>query len=53
MIVWIFLWAMGISGFDGMLVALAIVLITGGIRALSRFAPTRRRAHGRSPQGGW
>jgi hypothetical protein len=53
MLVTVFMWALGISGFDSMLVGLAIVLIVGGIRTLGRFIPTTRRAPGRSPQGGW
>jgi len=53
MLVWIALWATGVSGFDGLLVALLIVTIVAGARTLTRFATARRRAPGRSPQGGW
>lgn len=52
---WIVLWALGISGFDGLLVCTMIVLIVAGIRALGQYLPGRRRGPGRSnaPQGGW
>ncbi|MBB4663984.1 hypothetical protein [Conexibacter arvalis] len=54
---WITLWAIGISGFDGLLLCTAIVLIVAGIRALGQFLPgaDRRRLPGRAnaPQGGW
>jgi hypothetical protein len=52
---WIVLWALGISGFDGLLLCTMIVLIVGGIRALGQYLPDRRRGPGRpnAPQGGW
>jgi len=54
---WIVLWALGISGFDGLLLSSLIVLIVGGVRALGQFLPgaDRRRGPGRpnAPQGGW
>jgi len=54
---WIVLWALGISGFDGLLVSTLIVLIVGGVRALGQYLPgaSRRRGPGRAnaPQGGW
>lgn len=55
MCLWIVLWAMGISGFDGLLLSGIIVLIVGGIRSLGQYLPNRRRGPGRAnaPQGGW
>jgi hypothetical protein len=52
---WIVLWAIGVSGFDGLLLCTTIVLLVAGIRALGQFAPDKRRGPGRgnAPQGGW
>jgi hypothetical protein len=36
---WIVLWAVGIKGFDGILVALLIVLLGATLRAAMRFLP--------------
>jgi hypothetical protein len=39
---WIILWSLQISGFDGMLIVAAIVVIAIGIRNLLPFLPGRR-----------
>ena len=39
---WIILWSLGISGFDGMLIVAAIVVIAIGTRNLLPFLPGRR-----------
>jgi hypothetical protein len=39
---WIVLWAMGISGFDAILIAMVMVLITIMVRNLLPFLPGRR-----------
>ncbi len=39
---WIILWALNIKGFDGMLIALAMVVIAIGVRNLLPFLPGRR-----------
>ena len=39
MIVWIVLWAIGGSGFDGFLAALVIMLIAAGGRVIQPFLP--------------
>ena len=38
---WIILWSLRISGFDGMLIVIAIVVIAIGIRNLLPFLPGR------------
>jgi hypothetical protein len=38
---WVVLWALGIKGFDGILLALAIVLIGATLRSLGQFLPGR------------
>jgi hypothetical protein len=42
MIVWIILWAIGGSGFDGFLVALLIMLVAAGAKVLAPFLPGNR-----------
>jgi hypothetical protein len=42
MIVWIILWAIGRSGFDGFLLALLIVLIAAGVRIFLPYLPGNR-----------
>jgi hypothetical protein len=42
MVVWIVLWAIGGSGFDGFLAALVIMLIAAGARVISPFLPGNR-----------
>jgi hypothetical protein len=38
---WIALWAVGISGLDGILLTLLIILIGATLRSLGRFLPSR------------
>ena len=38
---WIILWSLRVSGFDGMLIVLALVVLTIGIRNLLPFLPGR------------
>jgi hypothetical protein len=39
---WIILWSLKISGFDGILIVLALVVLAIGIRNLLPFLPGRR-----------
>ena len=39
---WIVLWALGVSGFDAILIAVLMVLITIGIRNLIPYLPGRQ-----------
>lgn len=52
---WILLWALGISGFDGLLVSSLVIVLVGGVRALGSYLPNKRRLarRGNAPQGGW
>ncbi|MCW2952451.1 MAG: hypothetical protein JWQ48_1621 [Conexibacter sp.] len=36
---WLILWALGIKGFDGFLVAALIILVAAGVRYLGQFMP--------------
>ncbi len=40
--IWIVLWALGISGFDAILIAVVMVLLAIGIQNLLPFLPGRR-----------
>jgi hypothetical protein len=40
--IWIILWSLGVSGLDGILIAIAMVLIAIGVRTLLPFLPGRR-----------
>jgi hypothetical protein len=42
MVVWIILWAIGGSGFDGFLAALVIMLIAAGAKVFAPFLPGNR-----------
>jgi hypothetical protein len=42
MVVWVILWAIGASGFDGFLVALVIMLLAAAGRVISPFLPGNR-----------
>ena len=42
MIVWIILWAIGGSGFDGFLAALLIMMFAAGAKVLAPFLPGNR-----------
>jgi hypothetical protein len=48
---WVFMWGLGVGGFDGMMLTATIVLVAGGIVALKRFLPGSTRKSG--PSGGW
>jgi hypothetical protein len=49
---WVFLWAIGVKGFDGMMITLVILLVAGGLVGLKRFLPSVvQRRDGSS--GGW
>jgi hypothetical protein len=48
---WVFLWAIGVKGFDGMLITIVIVLVAGTVKSLAKFLPGASRADG--PSGGW
>jgi hypothetical protein len=48
---WVILWAIGVKGFDAMMITLLIILVAAGIGALKRFLPNARRSDGSS--GGW
>jgi hypothetical protein len=39
---WLILWAVGVSGFDGILIAVVMVLLAIGARTLLPFLPGRR-----------
>ncbi len=39
---WIIIWALNVSGFDAILIAVAMVLIAIGVRNLLPFLPGRR-----------
>jgi hypothetical protein len=40
--IWIVLWALNVSGFDAILIAIVMVLIAVGVRNLLPFLPGRR-----------
>jgi hypothetical protein len=40
--IWIVLWALNVSGFDAILIAIVMVLMAVGIRNLLPFLPGRR-----------
>jgi hypothetical protein len=48
---WVTLWALGVGGFDGMMLTVTIILIAGGIVALKRYLPGASGPKG--PTGGW
>jgi hypothetical protein len=49
---WVFLWAIGVKGFDGMMITLVILLVAGSIKSLGKFLPgVGRHQHG--SDGGW
>jgi hypothetical protein len=48
---WVFLWALGVKGFDGILITLVIVLVAATLKSLTQFLPGASRAKGSS--GGW
>ncbi len=42
LVVWIVLWALGLNGFDGFLLAAAIILVGASLKILSGYLPGRR-----------
>jgi hypothetical protein len=48
---WVFLWAIGVKGFDGIMITLVIVLVAATLKSLTRFIPGAGRRGGAS--GGW
>jgi hypothetical protein len=48
---WVVLWAIGVKGFDGMMITLVIVLVAATLKSLTQFLPGGSRAKGSS--GGW
>lgn len=48
---WVILWAIGVKGFDGMLIILVILVVAATIKSLGQFLP--RAARPRGPTGGW
>jgi hypothetical protein len=47
---WIVMWALGVKGFDGMLITLVIVLVAATVKSLTKFLPGANRSGG---SGGW
>ena len=39
---WVALWAIGVKALDGMLLALAIIVVAAGIKLLSAYLPSQR-----------
>jgi hypothetical protein len=48
---WVVMWALGVKGFDGMLITIAIVLVAATLKSLTKFLPGAGRPSGSS--GGW
>jgi len=48
---WVFLWAIGVKGFDAMLITLLIIVIAGTVKSLGKFLPGA--SHRGSANGGW
>jgi len=48
---WVVLWALGVKGFDGMLVTLLILVVAATVKSLTRFLPGASRGGGSN--GGW
>ncbi len=42
LVVWIVLWALGVKGFDGFLLAAMIILVGASMKILSGYLPGRR-----------
>jgi hypothetical protein len=40
---WVVLWALGIKGFDGILLSIVIVLVAATLKSLMRFLPSTGR----------
>ncbi len=48
---WVVLWAIGVGGFDALMLTAVIVLIAGTLKSLGRFLPGASRPDGSN--GGW
>jgi hypothetical protein len=48
---WVFLWALGVKGFDGMLITLVILVVAATVKSLGQFLPGASRP--RDSAGGW
>lgn len=48
---WVTLWALGVKGFDGILITITIVLVAATIKSLGQFLPGASRRDGSA--GGW
>lgn len=48
---WVTMWALGVGGFDGIMLTVVIVLVAATLKALARFLPGVERSQGNS--GGW
>ena len=48
---WVVMWALGVKGFDGILITIVIVLVAATVKSLTKFLPGASRASGHS--GGW
>ena len=48
---WVFLWAIGVKGFDGMLITLLILIVAATLKSLTQFLPGAARRGGSN--GGW
>jgi len=48
---WVFLWALGVKSFDGMLITLTILVVAGTLKSLMKFLPGASRSRGSN--GGW
>jgi hypothetical protein len=48
---WVLLWAIGVKGFDAMLITLVILVVAATLKSLGQFLPGGSR--GRGSDGGW
>ncbi len=48
---WVVLWALGVKGFDGILITLLILIVAATLKSLTQFLPGAQRRGG--PSGGW
>jgi hypothetical protein len=50
---WVVLWAIGLKGFDGLLVATIIVLVAATLRSLAQYLPGSSEDKSSEQTGGW
>jgi len=48
---WVILWAIGVKGFDGILIILVILVIAATVKSLGQYLPGASRKRG--SDGGW